>query len=287
MNYFTALNEKGNFSDMEKINKNYLENQARKMRLDILQMIHAAGSGHPGPAFSIVEILAFLFFHQMKLDPLNPKWEERDRLVLSKGHASPALYAAMYERGFFDEKEMLSLRKIGSSLQGHPSSKMAGVDATTGSLGIGLSQAVGMAAGAKMLHFDLSVFAIIGDGECDEGQIWEAALFASHHHLDNLYVFVDSNKDQYEGKVCDVLNLEPLDSKWQAFGWDVVIIEGHEFRSIANFIKFSQKRKLMPHIAIAQTEKGYGVSFMVGNPDYHARALNNEEYVRAIQELQN
>jgi transketolase len=271
---------------MKKLNKNYLEDQARKMRIDILRMIHAAGSGHPGPAFSIVEILAFLFFYQMKLDPLNPNWEQRDRIVLSKGHASPALYAAMYEKGFFDEKEMLSLRKMGSPLQGHPSSKMAGVDATTGSLGIGLSQAVGMAAGAKMLNSDISIFAIIGDGECDEGQIWEAALFASHHNLDNLFVFVDSNRDQYEGRVCEVLNLEPLDSKWQAFGWDTIKIKGHDFGDIANFIKSAYKRKLMPHIAIAQTEKGYGVSFMVENPAYHARALNQDEFEQAMRELE-
>ncbi|RPJ72189.1 MAG: transketolase, partial [Alphaproteobacteria bacterium] len=241
---------------------------------------------HPGPAFSIVEIMAFLYFHQLRLDAKNPKWEERDRIVLSKGHASPTLYAAMYEKGFFDENVMLSLRKMGSLLQGHPSSKMPGVDATTGSLGLGLSQAVGMAIGAKILKSNIKVFAIIGDGECDEGQIWEAALFASHHELDNLFVFLDNNKDQYEGQVCDVLNLEPLDQKWMSFGWDVEAIDGHDFEAIDNFVTSSGKRKGKPHIAIADTQKGNGVSFMEGNSEYHARALNEDEFNRAIKELE-
>ena len=272
---------------MDKTQKKTLMKISKKMRIDVLRMIHAAGSGHPGPTFSIVEILAYLFFQQMRIDPHNPDWSGRDRFVLSKGHASPALYAAMYEKGFFSEKVMLSLRQIGSPLQGHPSAKMDGVDATTGSLGIGLSQAVGMALGARMLKSDIKVFAIIGDGECDEGQIWEAALFASHHQLDNLYVFIDNNKDQYEGKVCEVLNLEPLDLKWKSFGWHTVRINGHDFEAIANFIEESNSCDLLPHIAVAQTKKGYGVSFMEGNPDFHARALNNEEFDQAIQELQN
>jgi len=270
---------------MKKLNKVYLENQARKMRIDILEMIHAAGSGHPGPAFSIVEIMAFLYFHQMRLDSKNPKWEKRDRIVLSKGHASPTLYAAMYEKGFFDENMMLSLRKIGSPLQGHPSSKMAGVDATTGSLGLGLSQAVGMAIGAKILNSNIKVYVIIGDGECDEGQIWEAALFASHHQLDNLFVFLDNNEDQYEGRLCDVLNLEPLDQKWKSFGWDVISINGHDFCSIKDFVMSAEKSIGKPHIAISHTEKGHGVSFMAGNSTYHAQALNEVEYNRAIKEL--
>lgn len=272
--------------EIKMVNKNYLKDQARKMRVDILRMIQAAGSGHPGPSFSIVEILAYLFFHQMKLDPGQPEWEERDRFVLSKGHASPALYAAMYEKGFFDEKEMLSLRKVGSSLQGHPSARTPGVDATTGSLGIGLSQAVGMAAGAKMLDANTKIYVVIGDGECDEGQIWEAALFASHHHLDNLFVFIDSNKDQYEGQVCEVLNLEPLDEKWNSFGWDVEIINGHDFRAIEKFVSSALNRKGRPHIAVTQTQKGHGVSFMAGNSAYHARPLNEDEFNRAIKELQ-
>ncbi len=270
---------------MEKLNKVYLEKQARKMRIDILEMIRAAGSGHPGPAFSIVEIMAFLYFHQMHLDAKNPKWEERDRIVLSKGHASPTLYAAMYEKGYFDEKVMLSLRKMGSPLQGHPSSKMTGVDATTGSLGLGLSQAVGMAIGAKILNSNVKVYAIIGDGECDEGQIWEAALFASHHQLDNLIVFVDNNHDQYEGEVCKVLNLEPLDKKWLSFGWHTKKINGHDFEEINDFVNECENIKSSPHIAIAQTIKGFGVTFMQGNSAFHARALTDEEHQAAISEL--
>ena len=271
---------------MDKTDKQLLINISKKMRIDILRMIHNAGSGHPGPTFSIVEILAYLFFHQMRIDPQKPDWSDRDRFVLSKGHGAPALYAALYERGFFSEKVMLSLRQIGSPLQGHPIAKMHGVDATTGSLGIGLSQAVGMALGARMLKSDIKVFAVIGDGECDEGQIWEAALFASHHKLDNLYVFIDNNKDQYEGPVCEVLNLEPLDSKWKSFGWHVEKIDGHDFKAIDNFVVESSSFEFLPHIAVAQTKKGYGVSFMDGNPDFHARDLNNEEFKQAIKELQ-
>lgn len=258
---------------------------SKRMRIDILRMINQAGSGHPGPTFSIVEILSYLYFFKMRIDPKNPNMPDRDRFVLSKGHASPALYAALYEKGYFDEEEMLSLRKIGSKLQGHPSVKMDGVDATTGSLGIGLSQAVGMALGAKIQKSDVKIFALIGDGECDEGQIWEAALFASHQRLDNLYVFIDNNHDQYEGHVCDVLNLEPLDKKWDSFGWHTMVIDGHHFGDLDNFFTESEKNDHCPHIAIAQTHKGYGVSFMDNNPEYHARALNESEFIRAINEL--
>jgi len=258
---------------------------SRRMRIDILRMIDAAGSGHPGPTFSIVEILAFLYFQKMRIDPDNPDKPSRDRFVLSKGHASPALYAALYEKGYFSKEDMLSLRKINSPLQGHPSAKMSGVDATTGSLGIGLSQALGMALGAKIQKSNTKIFALIGDGECDEGQIWEAALFASHNALDNLYVFIDSNKDQYEGHVCDVINLEPLDKKWISFGWHTMNIDGHSFSEIDKFFKECDEYPYFPHIAVAHTHKGYGVSFMDNNPTYHARALNADEMTKALKEL--
>ena len=270
---------------IDKIIEQELIEVSKRMRIDILQMINQAGSGHPGPTFSIVEILAYLFFHKMRIDPRQPNAPDRDRFVLSKGHASPALYAALFERGYFGEKEMLSLRKVGSTLQGHPSVKTDGIDATTGSLGIGLSQAVGMALGAKIHKSDIKVFALIGDGECDEGQIWEAALFASHQHLDNLYVFIDNNHDQYEGHVCDVLDLEPFDKKWESFNWHTKIINGHDFVDLDNFFFDCEQIEHFPHIAIAQTHKGYGVSFMDNNPEYHARALNEGEFIEAINEL--
>ena len=256
------------------------------MRLDILRMIDRAGSGHPGPSFSIVEILAYLYFIEMRLDPVHPDRPDRDRFVLSKGHAAPALYAALYEKGYFSEEAMLALRKVDSPLQGHPSSKMAGVDATTGSLGIGFSQAVGMALGAKLQGSDIRVYALIGDGECDEGQIWEAALSASHHKLDNLVVFIDHNKDQYEGLVCEILGLDPLPDKWKDFGWDTSEIDGHDFESISGFLHSKDAVPGKPRVAICNTFKGYGVSFMKGNHAYHGRALTQEEYELATAELQ-
>ncbi len=258
----------------------------RKMRVDIINMTTQAGSGHPGPAFSIVEILAALYFHEMKIDPKRSKWMKRDRIVLSKGHAAPALYAALYERGFFSEETLLNLRKMDYPLQGHPSAKTVGVDATSGSLGTGLSQAVGMALGARMHQMPVRVYCIIGDGECDEGQIWEAALSAAHFKINNLIVFLDKNNDQFEGRTCQVLNLEPLKDKWEAFGWRVREINGHKFEDIINFLDESHSIVNQPSIAIANTYKGYGVSFMQGNHDYHARALNPDEVISALHELE-
>jgi transketolase len=262
-----------------------LENRARHIRQHVIRMTSAAGSGHPGPSFSPVEIVTTLYFSEMKIDPDYPDWPERDRFVLSKGHAAPVLYASLYEAGFFNEEVMLSLRKVGSLLQGHPSVKTPGVDATTGSLGIGLSQAVGMALGAKMKKSTVRVYAVIGDGECDEGQIWEAALAASHFHLGNLIVFIDHNGYQFDGPVCEVMNLEPLADKWRAFGWRVEEIDGHNFKEISAFLKRSRHSKDLPSIAVARTIKGYGVSFMAGSQEYHARSLSIEETRRALAEL--
>jgi transketolase len=262
-----------------------LTEHARCMRRHIIQMTSAAGSGHPGPSFSPVEILSALYFQEMKIDPQLPHWPARDRFVLSKGHAAPVLYAALREAGYYSDDVMLTLRQIGSPLQGHPCSKMDGVDATSGSLGIGFSQAVGMALGAKMRSNDVRVYALLGDGECDEGQIWEAALAASHYNLGNLAVFIDSNGYQYDGPVKEVMNLEPLAEKWQAFGWRVEEIDGHSYEEILGFLHSSRESLDKPSVAIARTIKGYGVSFMAGTQEYHARPLTSDEAQRALDEL--
>ncbi len=275
-----------NKSNYKQPNANALRKLAKRIRTDIIRMISSAGSGHPGPAFSIVEIITTLYFREMRYRPDAPNWVDRDRFVLSKGHAAPALYAALYEKGFFSEEDMLQLRKIGSPLQGHPDAKMVGVEATSGSLGTGLSQAVGMALGAKRLGSEIRVYAIIGDGECDEGQIWEAALSAAHFKLDNLYVFLDYNHDQYEGSTEKVMGLEPLKEKWDSFGWQTWEIDGHDFQQIFDFLEQSKSQTGAPKIAIAETLKGYGVSFMAGKHEYHARALTDEETQRALSELE-
>ncbi|HMD89714.1 MAG TPA: transketolase, partial [Anaerolineaceae bacterium] len=224
--------------DLAKIE--FLTDRARCIRRHIIKMTSAAGSGHPGPSFSPVEFLSALYFSEMHIDPANPTWPERDRFVLSKGHAAPVLYAALHEASYFSEEVMLSLRQVGSPLQGHPNIKTPGVDATTGSLGIGLSQAVGMALGARMHRTGNRVYVVIGDGECDEGQIWEAGLAAAHFHLGNLVVFLDHNGYQYDGPVCEVMGLEPLSDKWRAFGWRVEEIDGHSFEEILGFLERSR-----------------------------------------------
>ncbi len=258
---------------------------ARHMRRHIIEMTSAAGSGHPGPSFSPIEILTALYFSEMRIRPNEPQWLERDRFILSKGHAAPVLYAALHEAGYFDREMMLSLRQLGSLLQGHPHVKTPGVDATTGSLGIGLSQAVGQALGAKVANLPNRVFAVIGDGECDEGQIWEAALAAPHFALNNLAVFIDHNKYQFDGPVCEVMGLEPLADKWRAFGWRVEEINGHDFNDVLGFLIRSRQSLDKPSLAVAHTQKGYGVSFMTGSQEYHSRALNADESARALAEL--
>jgi len=264
-----------------------LKRIARNIRINIIKMTSTARSGHPGPSFSIVEILTALYFWKMNIDEEDILSDNRDRLVLSKGHAAPALYATLVEKGVFNENELNNFRKIGSPFQGHPDGKNPGIDATTGSLGIGLSQAVGMALGAKRKSANLSVYAVIGDGECDEGQIWEAALFANHNKLDNLTVFLDHNGDQFEGRVEDVISLSPLLEKWQAFGWDVYQFNGHDFNQIKDFLEKASIHNGKPKIGIAETRKGFGVSFMEGNHAYHARSLTEDETKKALDELRN
>jgi transketolase len=263
----------------------HLSETARRLRRNIIRMTTAAGSGHPAPSFSIVEITAALFCAEMQIDPANPGWIDRDLFVLSKGHAAPALYAALHERGIISDDVMLSLRQLGSPLQGHPDMRMTGVDATSGSLGIGLSQGVGRALGRKMRGSPGRVYAIIGDGECQEGQIWEAALAAVQFKLGNLAVFIDHNHYQVDGPLSQVINVEPLADKWRAFGWRVEEINGHDFSEILSFLARSRAVADQPSLAVAQTVKGYGVSFLAGGNNFHAKVLNAEEAQRALAEL--
>jgi transketolase len=255
------------------------------MRKHVIRMTTAAGSGHPAPSFSIVDILAALYFSEMRLDPANPDWVERDLFILSKGHAAPALYAALRERNIISDDMMMSLRQVGSPLQGHPDMRMIGVDGTSGSLGIGLSQAVGRALGRRKRGSAGRVFALVGDGECQEGQIWEAALAAAHLKLDNLTVFVDHNRYQVGGPISQVIEVAPLVDKWQAFGWRVEEFDGHDFAQITRFLDHARASEGKPSLGVAHTEKGHGVSFLCGGNNYHAEVLKPAEAERALAEL--
>ena len=265
-----------------------LTNLAKSVRREIITMIGRAGSGHPGGSLSIVEILVYLYFRHLRVDPQNPAWEDRDRLVLSKGHGAPALYAVLALKGFFPVSELSTLRTPGSRLQGHPDMLLTpGIDMTTGSLGQGLSVANGMAFGARLKKKEFSVFAIIGDGECQEGQIWEAAMAAGYHKLDNLTVFLDYNKLQLDGPLLRIMDLEPLAEKWKAFNWEVQEIDGHAFAEIEKALQTRTARGGKPHLIIAHTVKGKGVSFMEGNPSWHGKAPNAEEMEKALEEIEN
>jgi transketolase len=259
--------------------------RARLMRKHVIRMTTAAGSGHPAPSFSIVDIVATLYFSEMKIDPTRPDWPDRDLFVLSKGHAAPALYAAMREAGIITDEVMMSLRQMGSPLQGHPDMRMVGVDATSGSLGIGLSQAVGRALGRKKRGSSGRVFALIGDGECQEGQIWEAGLAAAHLKLSNLVVFVDHNHYQVGGPVSQIIEVAPLADKWRAFGWRVEEFNGHDYQDILGFLGRSRTSLEQPSMGIANTEKGYGVSFLRGGNNFHAEVLKPDYAARALAEL--
>lgn len=260
--------------------------KALEIRKWVIESVYRAGSGHPGGSLSIADVMACLYFHEMRHNPKDPKWQDRDRLVLSKGHAAPALYAALALAGYFDVEELKNLRKIGHFLQGHPCmKKVPGVDMSTGSLGQGLSVAVGMAIAGKLDNKDYRVFAILGDGEVQEGQIWEAANTASHYKLDNLIAILDRNKLQIDGPTEEIMHIEPLPWRWQAFGWDVIEIDGHDIEEILDTfheIKLNEK----PTIIIANTIKGKGVSFMEGTLSFHGKSPNKEQYIRAMSELE-
>jgi len=256
----------------------------KDLRKRVLRMIAEAGSGHLGASLSAVDILAILYFMRMRYDPKNPDWQDRDRLVLSKGHAAPALYAVLAEAGFFPVEELTTLREMGSILQGHPEMGIPGVDASTGSLGQGLSIAVGMAITAKLDGSGYRVYAILGDGELDEGQIWEAVLTAAHHGLNNLTVIVDHNGFQLTGRTEDVKKIEPLDEKWKAFGWEAIEADGHDPASILTALDSCDLTSDRPSAIIAHTTKGKGVSFMEGN-SYSRKTPSAQELIRALSEL--
>ena len=260
---------------------------ARIIRRDIVSMIHRAKSGHPGGSLSVVEILTALYFDEMNVDSSNPKMEDRDRFVLSKGHAAPALYATLAEKGYFDKEELNGLRKIGRMLQGHPDmKKVAGIDMSTGSLGQGLSAANGMALAGKLDNKDYTVYTILGDGEIQEGQIWEAAMTASHYKLDNLIAFVDLNGLQIDGSNEEVMNVNPVDDKFKSFGWNVIVINGHSFEEIGNAVDEAKKVTGKPTVIIAKTVKGKGVSFMENNAAWHGTAPNAEQAEQALKDLE-
>ena len=263
-----------------------LESIAKKLRMKVIEMLKESKSGHPGGSLSAAEILTVLFFKEMKIDPDNPRWADRDRFVLSKGHAAPILYAALAEKGYFPEEEVNKLRKTGSMLQGHPEmNDTPGVDMTTGSLGQGLAAANGMALAGKLDDKDYRVYAIIGDGETQEGIIWEAAMLSSHYKLDNLTVFLDYNGLQIDGSYKDVMNIDPIDKKFESFGWNVVSIDGHSFEEISKAINIAKKTKEKPTMIIAKTVKGKGVSFMENQAGWHGKAPSEEEAKQAIEEI--
>ena len=271
---------------MEKKNRLDLEKTACRIRMGIIEGVHAAKSGHPGGSLSCTDILTYLYFKEMNIDPENPKKPDRDRFVLSKGHAAPALYATLAERGFFDRKELVNLRQVGSFLQGHPDMKhIPGVDMTTGSLGQGISAAVGMALSAKHFGDSYRVYAVLGDGEIEEGQVWEAAMFAANKKLSNLTVFVDHNGLQIDGTIEEVNSARPVDKKFEAFGFNTIVIDGHDFDQIENAVEQAKKSD-KPTAVIANTTKGKGVSYMENKVNWHGSAPNDEQYAQAISELE-
>ncbi len=271
---------------MEQAKLDFLKKTAAQIRLDIIEQVHAASSGHPGGSLSIAEIISYLYFAEMNVDPKNPKWDDRDRFVLSKGHTAPALYAALAQKGFFDRAELCKLRQVDSFLQGHPDMKgTPGVDMSTGSLGLGFSAACGMALAAKVDGKNYRTYTIVGDGESEEGQVWEAAMFAAHYKLDNLCVIFDWNGLQIDGTVEEVMNPTPHDKKLEAFGFHVITIDGHDFDAIEAAFNEAKTVKGKPTAIIAKTIKGKGVSYMENQVGWHGSAPNDEQYAIAVAEI--
>ncbi|HAJ95265.1 MAG TPA: transketolase [Actinobacteria bacterium] len=267
--------------------KEMLKQKAKDIRVDIIEMLHASCSGHPGGSLSMAEVFSYLYFSGiLNIDPKDPAKKDRDRVVLSKGHACPVLYAALAEKGYFDKSQLKTLRKYGSMLQGHPDmNKTPGVDMTTGSLGQGLSCAVGMALGAKLDGSDIKVFAVLGDGECDEGQIWEAVMAAKHYKLDNLIAILDLNGLQIDGFTKDVMDTSPMAEKWRSFGWKTLEIDGHDLDSIEEAIKSGISVKGSPVCIVASTIKGKGVAFMENICGWHGVTPCDEEKEKAVCEI--
>lgn len=271
---------------MDEILVKQLEIAAVKIRMGIIEGVHSAKAGHPGGSLSCADLLAYLYMHRLNVDPADPKCPTRDRLVLSKGHAAPALYATLALRGFFPMDEMKTLRKIDSRLQGHPDSKkIPGVDFSTGSLGQGISGACGMALSGKISCDSYKVYAILGDGEIEEGIVWEAAMFASHYMLDNLVAIVDNNNLQIDGKITEVMSPYPIDEKFKAFGWHVINIDGHDFNQMEKAFNEAEKVVQKPTVIIMKTTKGKGVDYMEDSVDWHGKAPGDEDYERAMKQL--
>jgi transketolase len=263
-----------------------LREHAKEVRREIVKMLTEAGSGHTGGSLSAADIVAALYFYKMRHRPEDPEWRERDRFVLSKGHAAPVLYAALALSGYFDRELLKTLRRIDSPLQGHPSSKMLkGVEISTGSLGQGLSIANGMAMGLRMDGLDSRVYCLLGDGELQEGQVWEAAMTAVHYGIDNLCAIVDNNGLQIDGFCCDVMKIEPITEKWKAFGWHVMDIDGHAMEQIVGALDEAERVKGKPSVIVARTVKGKGVSFFEGKAEYHGIAPTKDERDKALEEL--
>jgi len=268
-----------------------LESIARECRVQILRMLAHAGSGHPGGSLSVIDLLTTLYFGRLRYDAKRPDWPERDRVVLSKGHAVPALYAVMAKAGFFPEKQLITLRKLGSPLQGHPDrTALPGIEAATGSLGQGLSVSLGLALGLKLTNSKSRVYCILGDGEVQEGQVWEAAMSAPklgqpEHALDNLTVILDYNKIQLDNFVKKVLDIDPIAAKWQSFGWPVIEIDGHDIAQIRRACAEARAEKTKPTFIVAHTVKGKGVSFMENDPEWHGKAPKPSEAIKAIREV--
>lgn len=263
-----------------------LQGKAKDIRKNIVEMIGQAKSGHPGGSLSAVEIVTYLYFEAMNIDPMEPTWQGRDRFVLSKGHAAPVLYAALAQRGFMPIESLMTLRKIGSKLQGHPDMKRAkGVDMSTGSLGTGFSTCIGMALAAQLDQADYYIYTLLGDGELQEGQVWEAAMAAAHYKLDNIIGFVDNNGLQIDGEIESVLSVAPIDAKFAAFGWQVLTIDGHNFEEIAQAVTTAKATKGQPTMIIAKTVKGKGVSFMENQAGWHGNAPSTEQVIAAHSEL--
>ena len=262
-----------------------LKRITQELRRDVVEMTYRAGSGHPGGSLSEIEILTASYFQVMRHDPGNPSWPDRDRFILSKGHACPGLYAVLAKRGYFPPEELATFRKIDSRLQGHAHTMTPGVEMNSGSLGQGLSFAIGAALAARLDSKAYKVYVLLGDGECDEGQVWEAAMAAAHYKLDNLTAFVDRNRIQNDRFTSEVMELEPLGAKWRAFGWKVLEVDGHDIGQVLDAVAKARRARGRPSVIVAHTVKGKGVSFMENNPDFHGRAPTKDEYEQAMKEL--
>lgn len=262
-----------------------LKKHANDVRKGIVTAVHSAKAGHPGGSLSAADMFTFLYFEEMNIDPKNPKKEDRDRFVLSKGHTAPGLYSALANRGYFPVEDLTTLRKLGSYLQGHPCVHIPGVDMSSGSLGQGISAAVGMALGGKLDNRDFRVYTVLGDGELEEGQVWEASMFAGHRKLDNLCVIVDNNNLQIDGPIDQVCSPYPIDKKFEAFNFHVINIDAHDFDQIRSALKEARETKGMPTCIVMHSLKGKGVSFMENSVDWHGKAPNDEEYAVAMADL--